>query len=373
MKEAVESLVDLATQYVNLDEQQIKVESEYAKTVQARMALTAAEAVDQILTDSENACNSSAIEVLNKAKEEYAEVMKAAEEEKRRKAEEARRKAEEEARKRKEAEERKRAEEERIRRELEEDRKRYEEDIRKWKAECDEVEAKRSARVQEMISAEKDALSAAAAQKRDTAVSAANAKIASETNRKQTAEATLASLGAFKFSEKKTQRWHIEDATRLIAEAQASISSAQTAYYSEINEIDKKANGKGFQFQQAAERELPLPIRPSKPQSLIREEDRIKKEQELKKEKQRREEEKKRNARYAGLTGMQRKNEELKDAILKYLKEYGDEMTISDMIENIPELEGETNQHTSALVRALVLSGKVEKTSHHRMTFFKIS
>ena len=65
--------------------------------------------------------------------------------------------------------------------------------------------------------------------------------------------------------------------------------------------------------------------------------------------------------------------EELKDAILKYLKEYGDEMTISDMIENIPELEGKSNQYTSALVRALVLSGKVEKTSHHRMTFFKIS
>lgn len=47
------------------------------------------------------------------------------------------------------------------------------------------------------------------------------------------------------------------------------------------------------------------------------------------------------NAHYTGLRSMQRKNEKIKDTILTYLEDYGDEMTITDFIVAAQE----TNTH----------------------------
>ena len=39
----------------------------------------------------------------------------------------------------------------------------------------------------------------------------------------------------------------------------------------------------------------------------------------------------------------------------------------------IPELEGDSNQHVSALMRGLVLAGTVEKYSEKRRTYFRVA
>ena len=308
------------------------------------------------------------------------------EEEERRKAEEARRKAEEERWAaeeaiRREEEKRKRAEAEKRRPQLEADKQKYDADLKKWETECDAVKAKRSERVKEIkvekIAARKTSLIAAAERRRDEAISAANDRITSETKRKQEAEAKLATLGVFKFNEKKTQKWIIEDATRLIAEAQAAIPAAQAAYSREMSEADSKANDLNYDYQKAAERELPLPPKPPKPKSLVKEEERIKREE--KEERERRRKEKKREAigllrpsSGGKLTFKQEEDLFFKEAIVEYMYDNPEPMTTSDMKEKIPALEDETNQRISSCARSLALNGIIEKYTLEHRTYFRI-
>ena len=119
-----------------------------------------------------------------------------AEEEARRKAEEERRKAEE-ARRKAEAEAKaKREEELRI----------YNEAHKKWESECADINVKRTASVDAQIAEEKAAIVNAATKKRDEVIAKANAVVKEQTERKALAESTLASLGMFKFSEKKHRK-----------------------------------------------------------------------------------------------------------------------------------------------------------------------
>ena len=65
------------------------------------------------------------------------------------------------------------------------------------------------------------------------------------------------------------------------------------------------------------------------------------------------------------LTPTQEANEGIKSAIYDYLKEKGKPMTITQMIKEIPECAGLTNQKVSALVRqmvdAFIIARKVDK------------
>lgn len=82
----------------------------------------------------------------------------------------------------------------------------------------------------------------------------------------------------------------------------------------------------------------------------------------------------KKNASPKKLTAQQVKNEELKDLIVEFLTdEAGKGFTVSDLLKAVPALEGDSNQHVSALMRALVLAGTVEKYSEKRRTYFKIA
>ena len=81
----------------------------------------------------------------------------------------------------------------------------------------------------------------------------------------------------------------------------------------------------------------------------------------------------KKNASPKKLTAQQEKNEVLKAEILDFLTEAeGKGFTVSDMLKEIPVLEGDSNQHVSALLRALVLDNKVEKYSEKRKTYFRV-
>lgn len=86
----------------------------------------------------------------------------------------------------------------------------------------------------------------AVTKKRVDAVSKANATISSETSRKQTAESTLASLGVFKFGEKKNQKAIIEEATKKISDAQSALFSAESVYKSEMAAAGKNQYGNYF-------------------------------------------------------------------------------------------------------------------------------
>lgn len=81
----------------------------------------------------------------------------------------------------------------------------------------------------------------------------------------------------------------------------------------------------------------------------------------------------KKNASPKKLTAQQERNEVVKTAIVEFLSDNADEgFTVSDLIKSVPECEGDSNQHISALMRALRLDGKVESYSEKRRTYFRV-
>lgn len=105
----------------------------------------------------------------------------------------------------------------------------------------------------------------AATKKRDEVIAKATVVLNEQKDRKALAESTLASLGVFKFGEKKVQKSIIEEATKMLTDAQASITAAESAYSTEMGEAEKKAGSKRSAFQKNAEQEYPLPVEPKKP------------------------------------------------------------------------------------------------------------
>lgn len=82
----------------------------------------------------------------------------------------------------------------------------------------------------------------------------------------------------------------------------------------------------------------------------------------------------KKNAAPRKLTAQQEKNEVLKADITEFLADNeGEGFTVTDLIKAVPSLEGDSNQHVSALLRQLVLANAVTKYSEKRRTYFKIA
>ena len=74
------------------------------------------------------------------------------------------------------------------------------------------------------------------------------------------------------------------------------------------------------------------------------------------------------------LTEQQKKNEVIKTAILDFLSANAENgYTVSDLIAQVPECNGDTTQHISALVRALDLDKMVQKYVEKRHTYVKIA
>lgn len=82
----------------------------------------------------------------------------------------------------------------------------------------------------------------------------------------------------------------------------------------------------------------------------------------------------KKNASPKKLTAQQTKNEGMKSDILDFLSDNPNSgYTVSDLLKLVPALDGDSNQHASALMRALVLDGKVAKYTDKRRTYFKVA
>lgn len=177
--------------------------------------------------------------------------------------EEAQRKAEEE-RKRLEAEAKRKAEDE-AKAKREAALRKYKEDHKKWEDECEAVKSRRALYAKKLAQSEKTALENAATKKHNDALATANGIINSETKRKAAAETTLASLGFFKFREKKANKLIIEEATLKISNAEREITTAESEYKHEIAAVDKKVKDKGIAFRNAAAKEYPMPEEPKSP------------------------------------------------------------------------------------------------------------
>lgn len=81
----------------------------------------------------------------------------------------------------------------------------------------------------------------------------------------------------------------------------------------------------------------------------------------------------KKNASPKKLTAQQEKNEGVKADLLSFLSDHeGEGFTVSDLLKQVPACEGDSNQHVSALMRALVLAGSVEKYTEKRRTYFRV-
>ena len=80
----------------------------------------------------------------------------------------------------------------------------------------------------------------------------------------------------------------------------------------------------------------------------------------------------KKNAAPKKLTAQQEKNEVIKADVLDFLLDHeGEGFTVSDLLKLVPACEGDSNQHVSALMRALVLAGSVERFTDKRRTYFR--
>ena len=78
------------------------------------------------------------------------------------------------------------------------------------------------------------------------------------------------------------------------------------------------------------------------------------------------------NAAPKKLTAQQEKNEVVKADVLDFLLDHeGEGFTVSDLLKLVPACEGDSNQHVSALMRALVLAGSVERYTDKRRTYFR--
>ena len=80
----------------------------------------------------------------------------------------------------------------------------------------------------------------------------------------------------------------------------------------------------------------------------------------------------KKNASPKKLTAQQEKNISIGEDIVGFLSDHeGEGFTVSDLIKSVPSLEGDSNQHASAVMRQLVLAGSVEKYTDKRRTYFR--
>lgn len=69
-------------------------------------------------------------------------------------------------------------------------------------------------------------------------------------------------------------------------------------------------------------------------------------------------------------TKTQEANKALGEVVLSILREHGSPMTVTEVFNAMPEGSVSSTQKVSALVRALLLEGKVVKTVEKRVSFF---
>lgn len=201
-----------------------------------------------------------------------------AEEDSRRKAEEERRRKEEQ-RQRAEAEA-KAAEEAKKQREAEE-KKAYKKTLSEWEQAIEKVKTARKNELSRRRKAQMEALNKKNKDEYEAAIAAAEQANAVAEEKKKQAEETRASLGVFKFTEKKEQNALIAEAEAEITEARKTKEAAQKKYTEAIADMDAVLDRYVADQSPAVEKAYPMPAEPEKPEVIL-EEERIAEEKRIK-------------------------------------------------------------------------------------------
>ena len=175
---------------------------------------------------------------------------------------EAERKAREAAEK---AEAERRAAEEARKKKAEEEQRAYEKAVGVWKQETQKTEAARKNELARRRKAHKDELTKQYSKVYANAKNAAQQALAAAQKKKAQAEETLASLGMFKFSEKKTQKALIEEAEAEIGKAEQALVDAEKANTAALAVMEELLDQYVETQVKDVERRFPLPIEPKKP------------------------------------------------------------------------------------------------------------
>lgn len=146
---------------------------------------------------------------------------------------------------------------------------------RAWENECTRISTERDKLVNTKIEAEKKNIVASAEKEKEDALRKANTILKEQTDRRKRAEEMLASLGIFKFNEKKAQKEIIEDANKQIASAQANIEKANKDCSFKVATADESAKVRKTEFQREAEAEIMLPSEPERPDFIRKQEEQL--------------------------------------------------------------------------------------------------
>lgn len=294
-------------------------------------------------------------------------------EEKAKKEEEARRKEEE--RKEQERKEREKELEEKKRLDLWKEELRpvelaYEADLTAFRNACNEIDMQISKEVDEKVSAEEKHIVEVAADFRDHAVAKYTKQIEELEEKIKICEERMATLGIFKGKEKKACKEEIDNNQTEIFLVKRLLDNEAAKYDEIVKNAGSQASEKRIGFKQEIQDKYSYPKQPQKPVEIEEYESAL--EQFHKKCKQKERKKKKtvtNGAEPVVLTHTQKENNRIKQEILEVLKQEGNLMTISDIVDAL--YEDCTNQKVSALVRQLIADGFVEKEVTDRMSYFR--
>ena len=267
-------------------------------------------------------------------------------EERRRREEEARKKAEEEKRKQQEKE---RQEEEARKKEIDQ----YHTEYMNWEKRCEEILRERKAYVEEKVSQRQTEIREAVQQTYEAEIEKLRKELSEQTDRESTATSKLATLGVFKFSEKKAQKAIIEDARNRISSANDSIARKEREYKDRLSAVVVDARKETQKFEVEAIASIPLPEEPAKPAAVLLEE-----KKELERQRKREEEERHR---------IELKNKPTPEEAeaLSYLGSYG------TTAQEVANYMGISNQKASVLLIGLIQKGKAERYVERRVAYYR--
>lgn len=227
----------------------------------------------------------------------------------------------------------------------EKEKREYAEAYSAWKKESDPIFKLREEELEKCLVKEKEELENKIKMSRDADINAKTAMREDCIRKKETAEATLASLGMFKFAEKKENKNIIQEMTALISKIEAEIEAVEKNYQREMNFVKSKMGARKPQIEKELREKYPIPAEPKKPMSV---------------------------RLGSNPTAIQIANEYLKDEILETLDIYG-KLSILDIMEKCPAVMDLSNQRVSALVRQLVDSRQVVRTEQERKAYFEVA
>lgn len=249
-----------------------------------------------------------------------------------------------EKKEKKEAEERAKKKEELWIKETEE---KYEKKLAEWKMKADAAELRQREQVEERLTAAKEERVKEIEEQYTDAIKALVAEKAACELKKAEAEAKLASLGIFNFTERNEVKKVIAEMTEKIADASVQITAAEEKYKEDTATLDKWLRYKEKELQKEAKKDHPISQRPRKPYFAPR-----------------------KNGQQ--LTPAQKADEAIKRDILGELspkKRY----TLSKLMDSVSALRDFPQKRASSLILQLVDEGWLMCTNEDSQTYYRLT